>query len=152
MGIDRFRPVVQRDVDAAVASLETGVKSGHWMWWMFPQAAGLGVSEVSELYGLCSFDEAVAYLGDPDLRSSFERVVGAVWANSVDGDVLVEDMFPYPDALKMVSSLTLMLRVVEGSVFEKEGWSVALKWKIRLILFASALQGLPSCAYSEEFE
>jgi uncharacterized protein (DUF1810 family) len=105
---DPFR--LQRFVDAqngvyerALGELRAGRKRTHWIWFVFPQLAGLGSSAMSQEYGISSLDEAVAYLRHPLLGPRLVECVEAVLA--VEGRS-VEDIVG-PDAVKLRSSLTL---------------------------------------------
>ena len=105
---DPFR--LQRFVDAqdgvyqrALGELRAGRKRTHWIWFVFPQLAGLGSSAMSQEYGISSLEEAVAYLRHPLLGPRLVECVEAVLA--VEGRS-VEDIVG-PDAVKVRSSLTL---------------------------------------------
>jgi len=105
---DPFR--LQRFVDAqdgvydrALGELRAGRKRTHWIWFVFPQLAGLGSSAMSHEYAISSLDEAVAYLRHPLLGPRLVRCVDAVLA--VEGRAIEEIVGP--DAVKVRSSLTL---------------------------------------------
>ena len=66
-GLDRFVAAQERSFDAALAELRRGRKRTHWMWYVFPQVAGLGASEMSRRYAIHSAAEARAYLEHPVL-------------------------------------------------------------------------------------
>ena len=75
--LERF-VTAQRDVyDGALAELRRGHKTGHWMWFIFPQVAGLGHSEMSRRYAIASLDEARAYLEHPVLGPRLRDCAGA---------------------------------------------------------------------------
>jgi uncharacterized protein (DUF1810 family) len=62
-GLTRFRRAQDGGTyERALAELRAGRKSGHWIWFIFPQIAGLGQSPTSRLYAIASLDEACAYL------------------------------------------------------------------------------------------
>jgi uncharacterized protein (DUF1810 family) len=88
----------------ALAELRAGRKRGHWMWFIFPQLAGLGSSSTSAQYAIRSLQEARAYLKHPVLGPRLAECVQA--ANAVRGRS-AGDIFGYPDELKFRSSLTL---------------------------------------------
>lgn len=105
--LDRF-VAAQRNVhDGALRELQAGRKMGHWMWFIFPQLAGLGTSEMSRTYAIASLDEARAYLAHPvlglRLRACATAVLGVPGrsANEIMGSV---------DAVKLRSSMTLFHR------------------------------------------
>ncbi|MBQ5948021.1 DUF1810 domain-containing protein [Massilia sp. ST3] len=114
---------LQRFVDAqapvyeqVVAELRAGRKRSHWMWFIFPQIAGLGQSEMSQRYAIRSTDEAAAYLAHSLLGGRMNECAGIVAA--LDTDV-VEDVFPPPDDLKFHSSMTLFADVApDVAVFQ----------------------------------
>jgi uncharacterized protein (DUF1810 family) len=109
MAYDLERFVAAQDpVYPGVASeLRAGRKTGHWMWFVFPQVAGLGQSELSRFYAIGSLDEARAYLSHPllgrRLRECTELVLGTEGRSA-------EDIFGGIDAVKLRSSMTLFLR------------------------------------------
>jgi uncharacterized protein (DUF1810 family) len=93
--------------DRALGELRRGSKTGHWMWFVFPQVAGLGFSAMSQRYGIGSLDEAREYLADPVLGARLRESAAAVLA--VDGRS-AEDIFGGIDAVKLRSSMTLFHR------------------------------------------
>ena len=95
------------ELERALTEIRSGRKRSHWMWYVFPQVAGLGFSAMARRYGVTSLDEASAYLADPELGAGYTEVVEAVWQQVVAGDVTVHDLFGSPDDSKLVSSLTL---------------------------------------------
>src|SRR5580765_3017596 len=93
--------------DRALAELRRGRKTSHWMWFVFPQIAGLGSSEMSRRYAIASLDDARAYLADPILGPRLVEcatVVAAAQASTA------EEIFGGIDAVKLRSSMTLFLR------------------------------------------
>lgn len=113
--LDRFIDAQNGIYDRALAELEAGRKQSHWMWFIFPQVAGLGSSFMAEKYAIRSADEASAYLADPILGSRLLRCVEAVL--SVKGRS-ANDIFGSPDDLKLRSSMTLFSAVSDyGSPF-----------------------------------
>jgi uncharacterized protein (DUF1810 family) len=100
----------------ALAELKEGRKRTHWMWNVFPQIAGLGVSPTARRYAIRSLDEARAYLAHPVLGPRLEECARAVLG--VDGKT-AEDIFGYPDDLKLRSSMTLFARAAnDPGVFQ----------------------------------
>ena len=91
----------------ALSELRAGSKHGHWMWFIFPQIAGLGQSPTSRKYAISSLDEARAYLHHPVLGARLLDCARAVIA--VDGRS-AEQIFGGIDARKLHSSSTLFLR------------------------------------------
>jgi uncharacterized protein (DUF1810 family) len=102
--LDRF-VIAQRDVyDGALAELRAGRKTGHWIWFVLPQLAGLGHSEMSRYYAIASLDEARDYLAHPVLGPRLRACAVAILA--VAGRTAVEILGPI-DAVKLRSSMTL---------------------------------------------
>lgn len=90
--------------ERAVAELRAGAKVSHWMWYVFPQVAGLGLSTMSREFAISSMAEAQAYLGHPVLGSRLRecaRVVAETAGRSA------EQIFGPVDAMKLRSSMTL---------------------------------------------
>ena len=115
---------LQRFVDAqddvfptALAELKAGNKQSHWMWFIFPQLAGLGRSPTAQYFGISSLEEARAYLGHSPLGSRLEECVHAILEWS--GRRTAEQIFGPVDAMKLRSSLTLFNAVDPGHSFEK---------------------------------
>jgi uncharacterized protein (DUF1810 family) len=99
----------QRDVYAtALAELRAGRKRSHWMWFIFPQIAGLGQSEMARRYAIRDGDEAAAYLAHPVLGPRLRECASAVAAH---GDRDVGAIFGHPDDLKFHSCMTLFADV-----------------------------------------
>jgi uncharacterized protein (DUF1810 family) len=96
--VDAQAPVYAR----VVAELKAGRKESHWMWFVFPQAAGLGASAMSERYAIRSADEARAYLAHPILGSRLRECMALVDAALARGRP-VEEIFGVVDAMKYVS-------------------------------------------------
>lgn len=101
--------------DVVVRELKSGCKQTHWMWFVFPQLAGLGRSATAQYFGIADRTEAELFLSHevlgPRLRKA-ARLTTAVAGRTVD------QVFGYPDNLKLHSSMTLFAEVVEGpSVF-----------------------------------
>ncbi|HEY3727948.1 MAG TPA: DUF1810 domain-containing protein [Solirubrobacteraceae bacterium] len=90
--------------DAAVAEIRAGRKVSHWMWFVFPQVAGLGRSPVSRRYAISSLDEAKAYLRHPVLG---RRLIECAQILTQLGAPTAQDIFGSVDAQKLQSSMTL---------------------------------------------
>jgi uncharacterized protein (DUF1810 family) len=115
--LHRFIEAQNGIYEQALAELKAGRKRSHWMWFVFPQIAGLGSSAMAEKYAIRSAEEAAAYLADPILGSRLIRCVEAVL--SIHGRT-AHDIFGSPDDLKLRSSMTLFAAVSDhGSPFHK---------------------------------
>ncbi len=99
----------------AVAELRVGRKVGHWMWFVFPQIAGLGTSPMSKRYAIASLEEARLYLAHPVLGTRLEECAGVL--ADLEGRTAEEILGPV-DAMKLRSSMTLFARAApESRVF-----------------------------------
>lgn len=98
--LDAQAPVYPR----VLAELRRGQKQSHWMWFIFPQFAGLGHSAMAQRFAIASRDEAVAYLGHTILGSRLRECTALV--NAVEGRTILE-ILGSPDDLKFHSSMTL---------------------------------------------
>jgi uncharacterized protein (DUF1810 family) len=96
--------------DAALDEVRAGRKRSHWMWFVFPQLAGLGHSSMAQRYAISSLDEARAYLRHPVLGPRLRDVAHAA-ASVADGTA--EGVFGGIDAVKLRSSMTLFLTAAE---------------------------------------
>lgn len=115
--LSRFT-TAQSPVYAQVLSeLKAGRKRTHWMWYVFPQIAGLGYSETSKYYAIKSLEEASAYLDHAVLAARLRECAKAVLA--VEGKSAL-GIFGSPDDVKLHSSMTLFAQVDEpSSVFAR---------------------------------
>jgi uncharacterized protein (DUF1810 family) len=115
--LKRFLDAQVDDYDRAFAEIRAGRKVSHWMWYIFPQFAGLGFSETSRLYAIKSVDEARAYLAHPVLGP---RLVACAEAALAVRGKSAREIFGSPDDLKLKSCATLFAAVSgKGSVFER---------------------------------
>ena len=94
-----------------LAELRDGRKRSHWMWFVFPQLAGLGYSAMAQFYAIGTLEEAKAYLADPVLGARLRECAGLVLA--VDGRS-IHEILGSPDDLKFHSSMTLFHRAEPG--------------------------------------
>lgn len=106
--LDRF--VVAQDCiwEKVLAELRAARKECHWMWFVFPQIAGLGSTATSRFYAIGSLDEARAYLAHPTLGARLREAARLVLAAPAGTDA--ESIFGLTDARKLRSSMTLFLR------------------------------------------
>ena len=109
--LDRFVAAQAGTYDAALAELRNGRKDGHWIWFIFPQVAGLGMSSMSQRYAISGIDEARAYLAHPVLRA---RLAEACDALLIQRGRAASDILGSIDAVKVRSSMTLFLRAEPG--------------------------------------
>lgn len=114
--LSRFISAQQRDYTTALWEIQGGRKRSHWMWYIFPQLKGLGMSYTAQLYGIDGLDEARAFLADPYLGGNLREICGALLVLDTNDASYV---FGYPDDLKLRSSMTLFkLAADDGTVFD----------------------------------
>lgn len=143
--LQRFLDAQHNTYERALNEIEAGRKTSHWMWYVFPQAVGLGLSPTSMQYAIGSVAEAKAFLDHPILGERYRRIVNVVWEQVVERGLHVHEMFGLADDAKLVSSLTLFAGVageVERDTFLTHAGE---------ILQAAYEQGLGRCIITEEF-
>jgi uncharacterized protein (DUF1810 family) len=91
-----------------LAELREGRKRSHWMWFIFPQIAGLGSSDMARRFAISGRAEGLAYLAHPTLGARLRETTSLV--NQVSGSP-IDAIFGYPDDLKFRSSMTLFAAV-----------------------------------------
>ena len=102
--LQRFVDAQDPEFEQVCSELRDGYKSGHWMWYIFPQIKGLGSSQLSIKFAISSRGEAEAYLNHPVLGPRLRHCTELVLA--IRGRS-IEAIFGYIDALKFGSSMTL---------------------------------------------
>ncbi len=152
MSLERF-PQAQASrsagYDTALTEIRRGRKTSHWIWYIFPQIAGLGHSSNTRTYALRDLAEACAYLRDPLLRARYKEIAGAVNEQLVGGSALDDLMGSSIDALKLVSSLTLFHAAARSLVNEDPTFEVLVQ-RCDSILGQTAAQGYPPCPQTLE--
>ena len=113
--LQRFVDAQEGTYASVVAELRAGNKQSHWMWFFFPQLAGLGRSPTAQYYGVASLEEARAYLIYGPLGDRLAECVDAIlqWA----GRRSAEEILGPVDAMKLRSSLTLFNTAEPGGLF-----------------------------------
>lgn len=138
----------------ALAELESGHKSGHWIWYIFPQLAGLGLSAMAQKFAISGDVEARAYLAHPVLgpRLLAAQQVVLQQISPPASRLLIALMGGKVDAQKLVSSCTLFGHVAHGllsdgdpTVVERAGMVATT---CRQILAIAERQGLPPCFFT----
>jgi uncharacterized protein (DUF1810 family) len=113
----RFVEAQSMNYADALAELRAGRKTTHWMWYVFPQLRGLGLSDTALFFGLSGADEARAYLAHPVLGPRLLECAAALLAIA---DASAAEVLGSPDDLKLRSCATLFAHVSPpGSVFER---------------------------------
>ena len=120
--LDRFVVEQERVYERVLAELRQGRKTGHWIWFIFPQIAGLGFSDMSRRFAIASLAEARAYLAHPVLGARLRECAELVLASRAR---TAEECFGPVDAMKVRSCMTLFHRASpEEPVFARvlERW------------------------------
>ena len=104
--LNRFVKQQEHSYQRAYEELSQGEKQSHWMWWIFPQIVGLGMTETSIEYSIKSMAEAKAYLKHPVLGKRIREISELILTIKENNASIV---FGYPDDLKLRSSMTLFL-------------------------------------------
>ncbi|MFN3591257.1 MAG: DUF1810 domain-containing protein [Thermaurantiacus sp.] len=105
--LERFVRAQEGIFEAAMCELRAGAKRSHWMWFVFPQAAGLGQSDMAHLFAIRTISEAQAYLSHPLLGTRYRQAVNILkW---LPDTIAAEAVFGAVDAMKLRSSLTLFV-------------------------------------------
>jgi len=148
--LDRFKDAqAQRGAgfDAALSEIQAGRKRGHWIWYVFPQLAGLGASPLAQAYGIGGGEEATAYLCDPVLRERLLAIATAAADRLRDGIGLTTLMGSHIDALKLVSSMTLFGAVARAMSASDADYRL-LADVAEKILAAAESQGFARCQFT----
>ena len=115
--LERFVEAQDGVYAEALEELRAGRKTGHWMWFIFPQIAGLGRSPMAERFAISSLEEARAYLDHPVLGKRLRECTQAVM--DVAGRT-AHEIFGFPDDMKFRSCMTLFARAADdGGIFQK---------------------------------
>lgn len=113
-GLQRFVDAQEPVYESALRELRLGRKQGHWMWYVFPQLRGLGMSSTSRLYGIGSRREAEDYLGHALLGP---RLIECVETVNASESRSAESIFGATDSMKLRSSATLFEIAGGGAPF-----------------------------------
>lgn len=105
---DHFLEAQDSVVDNVIAELQAGKKKTHWMWFIFPQIKGLGLSDMSKKYALSDSEQARQYLNGPVLKARLRMFTKLVLDTE---DSSLDEIFGYPDNMKFISCMTLFSSV-----------------------------------------
>ena len=115
--LDRFLEAQESDYARALAEIKSGRKRSHWMWYIFPQIAGLGYSSTSKFYAIRNRTEAESYLAHPILGARIVEISNALLEIE---EKTANQIFGSPDDMKLKSSMTLFGALDETNpVFRK---------------------------------
>ena len=154
--LDRFRTAQDASpagFATALRELQSGRKTSHWIWYVFPQLSGLGQSSTAVYYALSGPDEAADYLRDRVLGERLVTAASAVRAQlaRTRPPRIEELMGSRIDALKLVSSMTLFRHVARTlQATEPHPRFATLAEHADAILAAAAAQGYEHCTFTEE--
>lgn len=112
--LNRFVEAQAPVIDTVRLELKRGKKQSHWMWFVFPQIAGLGFSSMAQKYAIGTIEEARAYLAHPILGDRLRECVEQVLELE---DCSAQQIFGDPDNVKFRSSLTLFSEASGEEVF-----------------------------------
>lgn len=112
--LDRFLSAQEHSYDQALAEIRSGRKCSHWMWYIFPQLKGLGMTDTANYYGIDGLEEAKVYMQHPVLGARLIEISEALLALE---ETDPEEIFGYPDYLKCCSCMTLFEKVSDNPVF-----------------------------------
>ena len=136
------------EYETALAEMKAGRKHSHWIWYVFPQLSGLGMSHMSQLYAIRDRDEAVAYLRHPVLFARLLEITTAVAEQVRAGAAIERLMGSSIDATKLVSSLTLFSDVARSLSDSPTDANAVLADLAEEVLIAAAAQGYQRCHHT----
>jgi len=117
MGLERFITAQEKMYDQALREIQNGRKQTHWMWFVFPQIAGLGHSATAKFYSIVNLEEAEGYLAHPVLGKHLVEISEELL--KIEGKS-VNAIFGTPDDMKLRSSMTLFANTTSAPpVFKK---------------------------------
>lgn len=102
--LDRFISAQEMDYATALQEIKAGYKRSHWMWYIFPQIAGLGYSLMAKKYEIVDMGEAKAYMSNEYLKNNLIEITRALLECGNDD---IEEIMGFPDNLKLCSCMTL---------------------------------------------
>lgn len=152
MSLDRFieaQASTLTGYETARRELRAGQKKSHWIWYIFPQLAGLGRSTTAQYYALQDPAEAIDYLRQPTLRARFLEMLNLISDQLSKGIPLTKLMAGETDCLKLVSSVTLFRQVaamLNGCEASPEYDSIARSCAD--VLRAAERQGYSPCEFT----
>ena len=114
--LERFVQAQELMYPMAFDEVRNGRKRGHWLWYIFPQLKGLGMSENSQYYGINGIEEARAYLNHPILGARLREITAAFLALKGES---AKDVFGHLDAMKVRSCMTLFNVVSDDDLFQR---------------------------------
>ena len=113
--LQKFREAQTFAYSQALQEIRNGRKTGHWIWFIFPQMRGLGHSYMSDYFGIEDMKMARAYLADPLLGARLIEITSALLELEENN---IHEIMGYPDDLKLCSSMTLFARAGGAPCFQ----------------------------------
>ena len=114
--LNRFIEAQNKDYDKALNEIKNGKKITHWIWYIFPQLKELGFSNTSIYYGISSIEEAKKNIKNEYLNNHLIEITKALLSLENND---IEDVFGYPDNLKVKSCMTLFYYASNNEIFKK---------------------------------
>ena len=114
VNLERFLGAQQTAYEEALAQIRQGRKTGHWMWFVFPQLRGLGQSTTAWYYGIENLEEVGSYLAHPVLGQRLREITGVLLTLPTNDP---EEIFGWTDSMKLRSSMTLFYLASGEDVF-----------------------------------
>lgn len=106
----RFKEAQRENYNLAYKELQSGKKTSHWMWYIFPQLNGLGHSKLATYYAIKDIEEAISYLEDEELYNNLVNISKLLLEIEHTNPI---EIFGQTDALKLCSSMTLFAHAAE---------------------------------------
>ena len=116
IGIERFIKAQEHSYECALKEIKNGHKRSHWMWYIFPQIKGLGYSSTAKYYAIKNRAKAEVYMAHPVLGSHLLEISGELLKLETSD---VDEVFGWPDDMKLKSSMTLFYIVSSNQVFKQ---------------------------------
>ena len=114
--LERFTEAQEQTYNVALKEIQNGKKRSHWMWYIFPQLRGLGMSSMAHKYGISGLEEAKAYLNHSVLSMRLYEICGELLKHKNKTSL---EIFGYTDEMKLKSSMTLFaLASEDNSIFK----------------------------------
>lgn len=113
--LEQFVTAQEQTYQRALQEIKNGKKQSHWMWFIFPQIKGLGISSMAAYYAIQTKGEAEAYLAHPVLGQRMREICQVLLKHK---GCDVKTIFEYPDDLKLRSSMTLFYAVSRNELFQ----------------------------------
>ena len=116
MNLQRFIDAQKDNYATALEEIKNGRKKSHWIWYIFPQIDGLGMSTISKMYSIKDIEEARAYVNNELLYSHLIEITEVLLNLNTNN---IEDIMDEPDDLKLRSCMTLFSIVADNPIFDE---------------------------------